>query len=126
MKELKVISRRSRTHTEEGLACGPISFTNVEAEMVVKYEEKLIFLHAEWEDQTCQIFYEATNESIYDIDEQIDMSSDDFDGLLEKREAIRRKKIEEDNLFKSLYADLYAMIRKELNEHDMGDLPIEN
>ena len=67
MKNMIEISRRCNFHEENGVACGAMGITAVNAEIVVEADGQKVYLLGQWEDMSGEFGFEATKESLYDI-----------------------------------------------------------
>ncbi len=122
MSIVKEISRRSRYEYDEGIACGPVSTTLLEAEIVIEEDGQPIYLYAQWVDVAGEIYFMATKESAYGISEQI-MKADTQekqDQLVEEFNRIDKEKLTDDDRFKEYYNELETMIIEEAKAHDLG------
>ena len=120
---MKEISRQSMYHVDEGMACGPVGITAIDAEIVVDDNGEKVYLSAQWVDAVSdEIRYLATKESTYAVYEKINNKEGDFETLIEERDRIeKRGKIEDDERFEPFYAELKGMVIDELKKHDMED-----
>lgn len=116
---MKEISRRRMYNEDEGMACGPVSITSIDAEIVVEEENgRRVYLHAQWADMGGDmIAYEANTESIYDAYEKMFRAEDD-DGIMaasDERDRIENEcAIEDDDRFRPFYDELKRMILEEM------------
>ena len=115
MNNMKEISRQSVYSETEGIACGPVGITAVDAEIVVDDNGEKVFLHAQW---VCEagdeILFEATRESIYEVYEKLNTADgDEFEALIEERDRIEAGKIADDSKYQAFYDELVKMIDEE-------------
>jgi len=80
----------------DGVACGPFSVYAIDAEIVVEDEGNTVYLHTQWVDAASDmILFEATTESIYDIELEITdaLSKGDeaFDDAISKRNTVQEE-----------------------------------
>ncbi len=116
MAEYTEVSRRIMYHEDTGMACGPVSMTTIDAEIVLEKDGKKIYLHGQWVDQAGdEILYEATEESLYDVYEKL--HEEETDELMEEINRRQGKQIEEDSCFETWYRELKQMILAEMKAH---------
>lgn len=116
---MEEISRRIMFNEEEGMACGPISLTSIDAEIVVEDEKDgTVFLHGEWVlEAGDEICYDVTKRSIYDIHEKLVNCEDGFDELIMERDEIREKEsLEDKERYASYLDEITKMIRDEIQK----------
>lgn len=122
MSKIKEISRRIMNNADEGMACGPVGITAIDAEIVVEDEGRKVYLHAQWIDEIGdEISYEATTESAYDIYEKLNHCSDDeFDDLIAMRDQICSNEIEDTTRYQSFFDELRKMVEEEIKVQGWG------
>ena len=116
MKKITEVSRRSMYHEDEGIACGPASSTAIIAEIVIDVEGQRIFLYGEWVDISGDYYFEANNESLFDVSEKMlnAESEEDEQKAIEERDRISAGSIKDDSIFEPYYAELKQMIHDEM------------
>ena len=122
MSNVKEISRRSRYEYDEGIACGPVSTTLIEAEITIEEDGQLIYLYAQWVDAADEIYFIAAKESAYGISERIMKAEtqEEQDKLFEEFNRIDKEKLADDDRFKEYYNELEAMVVEEAKALDIG------
>lgn len=132
---MKEINRRSMCTEESGMACGPISVTAIDAEIVVEDEGHTVYLHMQWVDAVSDMFlFEATTSSMYDEYEKIVQSEDeDLDQLFKERDEIANNTIGKiipgvviEERYDEQYKQLLVMVREEMVKNDIDNEYIEN
>ncbi len=127
---MKEISRRVKSNSSEGVACGPVSIYAIDAEIVVEDEGKEIFLHAQYVSESPDILFEAHTKSIYDVYmelNKIDASDNEaFNTAIAKRDALDAEERVSDDLdiyerYADQYRELRRMIKDTMIEDDMYD-----
>lgn len=116
MKKITEVSRRSMYKEDEGIACGPASSTAIIAEIVIDVEGQRIFLYGEWVDIAGDYYFEANNESLFDVSEKMfnAESEEDEQKAIEERDRISAGSIKDDSIFEPYYAELKQMIHDEM------------
>ncbi len=126
MNNMVEINRRSMYFTDEGIACGPVSTTAIDAEITVEDNGRRVYLHAQWVDAAPDDFcFEANTESMYDAYERLNELHDDdeeFDKALEERDRIAKESsIPDDACYETFYDELKQMIRDEMEAHGISE-----
>lgn len=124
MNMIKELSRRCMYNVDEGVACGPVSVTSIDAEIVIEDQENNVFLHAQWVDAAGDdLYFEATRESIYDVYEKLVNCEDEeeFERLISDRDRIEENSIEEDSKYQDYYDELEKMIAAEKAAHNISN-----
>lgn len=123
--DIKEVRRRVMCTTDEGIACGPVSSTAIEGEIVIDDEGKEVYLHGQWVLEAHEsILVEATNESVYDIYERMDINSDEFDAMIKEIEEIRKTTIDENtarNRYGAYIDALAEMIIEKIKDEGLYD-----
>lgn len=120
MKNIKEISRRCRYQEEAGMACGPIGFDAIDAEITVEVDGQIVYLLGQWKSETWEYAFEATKESIYDIIEKnYGLGSDEEKEAFDALDRIRAGAIKDDAMFQPFYDQLTEMIHAEMKAHDI-------
>lgn len=124
---MKEISRKSMYHEENGIACGPVSVTAIDAEIVVDDKDKNVYLHAQWVDEASSyLLLEVTRESTYDIYEKLnDADGDEFNKLIAERDRICKDQIKDNSQYALYFEELKKMIMKEMEIHNI-ECDLEN
>ena len=121
---MKEISRRSMYHLDEGIACGPVSISSIDAEIAVEKDGKTIYLHAQWVDAAGdEIYYQATGESVYECYKNIFENEDEDreEDLIEAKEKAEETELEDEPWFEPFYEELKQMIYQEMRDNDLKE-----
>ena len=121
MNKITEISRRTMMNNESGIACGPCGTLAIDAEIVVEDNDKKVFLHGQWvSDADDMVLFEATKESIYDVNFRINNSEGDLEENLTRRDWIGYRGIDDwfpdidiKKRYKQQYDALIEMIKAE-------------
>lgn len=117
--EIKEISRRCELVDGVGMACGPVFYTAIEAEMVVQDGEDIRYLEASWVDEVPDaISFEVNTESIFDLM----VSGEDHDRL-ESIRLLSSETLEEDiaERYKNQCFELFEMVKTKLRDAELYD-----
>lgn len=119
------LKRRMTTNSfGAGVACGPMGYDAVDAEIIVLDNGNKVYLHGEWVSENPDGFLlEATTESIFNLNEQLnDCSDDEFDKLIADRERIRENamtveywaNVDVKERYKMQYAEILKILANEM------------
>lgn len=122
MANVKEIRRQVMYNSGEGMSCGPVGVTSIDAEIVVEDNEETVYLHGQWVDTVGdEIYYEATKASVFEIYRKLNLDEGDFDKLIaERNKIVEETTIKEDaacSRYRTFYEDLKNMILEEMNTH---------
>ena len=123
MNTIKELNRKTWYCEDEGMACGPVSTTSIDAVMVVDDQGETVYLHAQWVDVAGpEIYYDASKENLMDICQKIS-DAEDMEELTQFVEEMNQAEKLPDNYVTSRYSDqleeLEQMIIAEAKEHDV-------
>lgn len=121
---MEEVSRKSMINRLDGNY--GVGVTAIDAEIVVRDNGKVVYLHAQWVDAVDEISYDATEKSVYDIYEKLNENKVNDELLLAERDEIEKSNMVDFEKYRDLYADeLEKMIYDEAKRHDVAICDME-
>lgn len=124
MANVKELRRQVMYNLDEGMCCGPVDVTSIDAEIVVEDNEETVYLHGQWVDTVGnEIYYEATKTSVFEIYKKLNRGDGDFNKLIaERNRIVEETTIKEDEAcsrYSKFYEELKNMIIEEMNNNNI-------